>query len=142
VYDSFIDLAHHSVKPAARTAAPAKKVAAKTPAVKTTRAKRTTAPAKKAATKTAARKTTRTAAKPAARAATSRGRRIHPRRPRRAARRHRRAAQRRREGLAHSRVSSASSGSSLKLFDKLTAEFAVMQHPDRIRWTWAACPRP
>jgi len=26
-------------------------------------------------------------------------------------------------------------GSSLKLFDKLTAEFAVMQHPDRIRWT-------
>jgi hypothetical protein len=26
-------------------------------------------------------------------------------------------------------------GSSLKLFDKLTAEFAVLQHPDRIRWT-------
>ena len=29
-------------------------------------------------------------------------------------------------------------GSSLKLFDKLTAEFAVLQHPDRIRWTGAA----
>ncbi len=26
-------------------------------------------------------------------------------------------------------------GSSLKLFDKLTDEFAVLQHPDRIRWT-------
>ncbi len=31
-------------------------------------------------------------------------------------------------------------GSSLKLFDKLTAEFAVLQHPDRIRWTGAAAP--
>ena len=31
-------------------------------------------------------------------------------------------------------------GSSLKLFDKLTAEFDVMQHPDRIRWT--GVPRP
>lgn len=28
-------------------------------------------------------------------------------------------------------------GSSLKLFDKLTEEFAVLQHPDRIRWTGA-----
>ena len=28
-------------------------------------------------------------------------------------------------------------GSSLKLFDKLTDEFAVLQHPDRIRWTGA-----
>lgn len=28
-------------------------------------------------------------------------------------------------------------GSSLKLFDKLTAEFAVLLHPDRIRWTAA-----
>ncbi|MGJ7543004.1 NYN domain-containing protein [Variovorax sp. LT1R16] len=32
------------------------------------------------------------------------------------------------------------SGSSLKLFDKLTSEFAVMQHPDRIRWTGAPAP--
>ncbi|MNT58774.1 hypothetical protein D3C72_1962340 [compost metagenome] len=32
------------------------------------------------------------------------------------------------------------SGSSLKLFDKLTGEFAVMQHPDRIRWTGAPAP--
>lgn len=31
-------------------------------------------------------------------------------------------------------------GSSLKLFDKLTAEFEVLQHPDRIRWT--GVPRP
>ena len=29
-------------------------------------------------------------------------------------------------------------GSSLKLFDKLTEEFAVLQHPDRIRWTGLA----
>ncbi|MFS2056020.1 NYN domain-containing protein, partial [Variovorax sp. CT11-76] len=28
-------------------------------------------------------------------------------------------------------------GSSLKLFDKLTAEFRHTQHPDRIRWTGA-----
>ncbi|WP_281081087.1 hypothetical protein [Variovorax paradoxus] len=28
-------------------------------------------------------------------------------------------------------------GSSLKLFDKLTAEFKFTQHPDRIRWTGA-----
>jgi uncharacterized protein (TIGR00288 family) len=53
IYDTFIDLAHHSAKPAARTAA-AKKVAAKVPAAKTTRAKSAAAPAKKAATKTAA----------------------------------------------------------------------------------------
>ena len=31
-------------------------------------------------------------------------------------------------------------GSSLKLFDKLTDEFAVLQHPDRIRWTGAPTP--
>ena len=29
-------------------------------------------------------------------------------------------------------------GSSLKLFDKLTAEFAVLQQPDRIRWLGAS----
>jgi len=31
-------------------------------------------------------------------------------------------------------------GSSLKLFDRLPAEFVVMQHPDRIRWTGAPLP--
>ena len=137
VYDSFIDLAHHSVKPAARTAAPAKKAAAKTPAVKTARAKSTTAPAKKAATKTAARKTTRAAAKPAPQTSE-------------AAEFILQAAPALRGGtdVPLNDVAQAlraagllgKHGSSLKLFDKLPAEFAVLQHPDRIRWTGAPAP--
>ncbi|SCX72817.1 NYN domain-containing protein [Variovorax sp. EL159] len=153
VYDAFMDLAHHGVKPAARTA-PAKKAAAKSAPAKTSRARSSAAAsapaaavapapaAKKAATKTAARKTTR-AAKPA------------------------------QQPLAKPQISEAAEfilqavpalrsgndvplndvaqalraagllgkhGSSLKLFDKLTAEFAVLQHPDRIRWTGAFAP--
>ncbi len=136
MYDSFIDLAHHSVKPAARTA-PAKKAAAKTPAVKTARAKRTAAPAKKAATKTAARKTTRAAAKPVPQTSE-------------AAEFILQAAPALRGGtdVPLNDVAQAlraagllgKHGSSLKLFDKLTSEFAVMQHPDRIRWTGAPAP--
>ena len=135
VYDTFIDLAHHSVKPAARTVA-AKKVAAKVPAVKTARAKSATAPAKKVATKTAARKTTRAAvAKPAPRPTSEAAEFILEAAP----------ALRSGKEVPLNDVAKAlrtagllsKSGSSLKLFDKLTAEFAVMQHPDRIRWTGA-----
>jgi len=136
VYDTFIDLAHHSAKPAGRTAA-AKKVAAKVPAAKTARAKSATAPAKKAATKTAARKTTRAAAEPQP-----------TQQPvSEAAEFILRAAPALRSGkdVPLNDVATAlrtagllsKSGSSLKLFDKLTAEFAVLQHPDRIRWTGA-----
>jgi len=139
VYDSFIDLAHHSAKPAARTAA-AKKVAAKVPAVKTAaRAKSATAPAKKAATKTAARKTTRAAvAKPATRPTSEAAEFILQAAP----------ALRSGADVPLNDVAQAlraagllgKHGSSLKLFDKLTSEFAVLQHPDRIRWTGAPAP--
>ncbi|KIQ32737.1 hypothetical protein RT97_11850 [Variovorax paradoxus] len=136
IYDTFIDLAHHSAKPAARTAA-AKKVAAKVPAAKTARAKSATAPAKKAATKTAARKTTRAAvAKPAPRPTSEAAEFILQAAP----------ALRSGADVPLNDVAQAlraagllgKHGSSLKLFDKLTAEFAVLQHPDRIRWTGAS----
>ena len=137
VYDTFIDLAHHSVKPAARTA-PAKKVAAKVPAAKTARTKSAAAPAKKAATKTAARKTTRAAAKPAPRPTSEAAEFILQAAP----------ALRSGGDVPLNDVAQAlraagllgKHGSSLKLFDKLTSEFAVLQHPDRIRWTGAPAP--
>lgn len=131
IYDSFMDLEHHasSVKPAARTAAAKKTAAAKTaPAAKKTAAK-------KAATKTAARKSTKVA-KPAP-----------PPEPQtsEAAEFILQAVPALRSGkdVPLNDVAQAlraagllgKHGSSLKLFDKLTAEFAVMQHPDRIRWT-------
>ena len=134
VYDSFIDLAHHSsVKPAARTAA-AKKVAAKVPVAKTAKA----APAKKTAAKTAARKTPRAAAKPAPRPTSEAAEFILQAAP----------ALRGGTDVPLNDVAQAlraagllgKHGSSLKLFDKLTSEFAVMQHPDRIRWTRAPAP--
>lgn len=138
VYDIFIDLAHHSAKPAARTVA-AKKVAAKVPAVKTARAKSTTTtPAKKAATKTAARKTTRAPAqpqpvqKPVSEAAEFILRAAPALRSGKDVPLNDVAKALRTAGLL------SKSGSSLKLFDKLTAEFAVLQHPDRIRWTGAS----
>ena len=131
IYDSFMDLEHHasSVKPAARTAAAKKTAAAKTaPAAKKTAAK-------KAATKTAARKSTK-AAKPAP---------PPPPQTSEAAEFILQAVPALRSGkdVPLNDVAQAlraagllgKHGSSLKLFDKLTAEFAVMQHPDRIRWT-------
>ncbi|MCR6477942.1 NYN domain-containing protein [Variovorax sp. ZS18.2.2] len=134
VYDTFIDLAHHSAKPAARTVA-AKKVAAKVPAVKTARVKSTAAPAKKTATKTAARKATRVAAEPVPQSVSEAAEFILKAAP----------ALRSGKDVPLNDVAKAlrtagllsKSGSSLKLFDKLTAEFAVLQHPDRIRWTGA-----
>ncbi|MET3495647.1 NYN domain-containing protein [Variovorax boronicumulans] len=135
IYDTFIDLAHHSVKPAARTAV-AKKVAAKVPATKTARAKSAATPAKKAATKTAAKKTaSRAAAKPAPRPVSEAAEFILQAAP----------ALRNGGDVPLNDVAQAlraagllgKHGSSLKLFDKLTSEFAVLQHPDRIRWTGA-----
>ncbi|RIX81246.1 NYN domain-containing protein [Acidovorax cavernicola] len=138
IYDSFIDLAHHGIKPAVRTAPAKKAVAAKkTPASKT-------APAKKAAAKTARKTAVKTAksvappppppepeiseaaefilqAVPALRSGTDVPLNDIAKALRTA-------------GLL------GKNSSSLKLFDKLTAEFAVMQHPDRIRWTGATAP--
>lgn len=154
IYDAFIDLEHHGVKPAARTAtatATAKKASTRSATAKTSRAKAAAAepaasaapaaPARKAATKTAARKTTKAAKAPPA-----------PQKPppSEAAEFILQAAPALRGGkdVPLNDVAKAlrtagllgKHGSSLKLFDKLTDEFAVMQHPDRIRWTGAPAP--
>ena len=139
VYDEFTDLRHHGA-PLAPPAAPARKAAAKVaakraPAAKTGKSAAT--PARKtAAAKTPARKTAR-APKPA-----------QP--PSEAAEFILQAAPALRSGadVPLNDVAQAlraagllgKHGSSLKLFDKLPAEFAVLQHPDRIRWTGAPAP--
>ena len=153
IYDAFIDLEHHGVKPAVRTAT-AKKAAAKSAPAKKTRTTRASsaaaapaapasapAPAaRKAAAKSPARKTAK-AAKPQV-----------PQKPptSEAAEFILQAAPALRSGadVQLNDVAQAlraagllgKHGSSLKLFDKLTAEFVVMQHPDRIRWTGASAP--
>jgi uncharacterized protein (TIGR00288 family) len=140
VYDEFTDLRHHGA-PVAPAATPARKAAAKVaakraPAAKT--AKSTATPARKtAAAKTPARKTAKTTPKPA-----------QP--PSEAAEFILQAAPALRSGadVPLNDVAQAlraagllgKHGSSLKLFDKLPAEFAVLQHPDRIRWTGASAP--
>lgn len=145
IYDAFTDIAHNAVaKPAARTA-PAKKTAA----AKTTRAKAAPA-AKKTATKTAARKT---AAKSASRPEPKpepQQQAQQPPQPSEAAEFILQAAPALRSGkdVPLNDVAKAlrtagllgKNSSSLKLFEKLTAEFALMQHPDRIRWTGAPAP--
>lgn len=145
VYDEFTDLQHHGAPVAPRTA-PAKKAAAKVTAkraapAKTEKAEKSAAtqPARKAAAKAPARKTAKAAAKPPA-----------PQPPSEAAEFILRAAPALRSGadVPLNDVAQAlraagllgKHGSSLKLFDKLPAEFAVLQHPDRIRWTGAATP--
>ena len=144
VYDEFTDLQHHGAPVAPRTA-PAKKAAAKVAAkrapAKTEKAgKSAAAPARKAAAKAPARKSAK-AAKPAQA-------QLQP--PSEAAEFILRAAPALRSGadVPLNDVAQAlraagllgKHGSSLKLFDKLPAEFAVLQHPDRIRWTGAATP--
>ncbi|MDP9933109.1 NYN domain-containing protein [Variovorax paradoxus] len=140
VYDEFTDLRHHGA-PVAPAATPARKAATKVaakraPAAKT--AKSTATPARKtAAAKTRARKTAKTTPKPA-----------QP--PSEAAEFILQAAPALRSGadVPLNDVAQAlraagllgKHGSSLKLFDKLPAEFAVLQHPDRIRWTGAPAP--
>lgn len=151
IYDAFMDLAHHggSPKPAARTAAAKKTAAAKSAGAKTSRAKSAVAadaPAP-AAKKTAARKTAR---KTAAKASAAAPQPPQPAPPSEAAEFILQAAPALRGGkdVPLNDVAKAlrtagllgKHGSSLKLFDKLTAEFAVMQHPDRIRWTGAPAP--
>lgn len=156
IYDSFMDLAHHGASyaaPAVRTT-PAKKAAtatAKSAATKTSRAKSAgtatataAAPAAPAAKKAAAKKTARkTAVKTPAKTPAA----PKPQPPSEAAEFILQAAPSLRSGkeVPLNDVAKAlrtagllgKHGSSLKLFDKLTAEFAVMQHPDRIRWTGA-----
>ncbi|AMM24158.1 NYN domain-containing protein [Variovorax sp. PAMC 28711] len=144
VYDEFTDLAHHGVRggvtPAAASA-PATAAARKTrarPAAKTAAAK--TAPAaKKTSRSAAAKKTSRSAA--AKKTAPK------PKPPSEAAEFILQAVPALRSGKEVALNDAAQAlraagllgkhGSSLKLFDKLTAEFAVLQHPDRIRWTGA-----
>jgi uncharacterized protein (TIGR00288 family) len=139
VYDEFTDLRHHGA-PLAPSPAPARKAAAKVaakraPAAKTVKSAAT--PARKtAAAKTPARKTAK-APKPA-----------QP--PSEAAEFILQAAPALRSGadVPLNDVAQAlraagllgKHGSSLKLFDKLPEEFAVLQHPDRIRWTGAPTP--
>ena len=140
VYDEFTDLRHHGA-PLAPPVAPARKAAAKVaakraPAAKTGKSAAT--PARKtAAAKTPARKTGKTTPKP-----------VQP--PSEAAEFILQAAPALRSGadVPLNDVAQAlraagllgKHGSSLKLFDKLPEEFAVLQHPDRIRWTGAPTP--
>ena len=145
IYDAFTDIAHNAVaKPAARTA-PAKKTAA----AKTTRAKAAPA-AKKTATKTAARKTAaKSASRPEPKPEPQEQAQQQPQ-PSEAAEFILQAAPALRSGkdVPLNDVAKAlrtagllgKNSSSLKLFEKLTAEFALMQHPDRIRWTGAPAP--
>jgi uncharacterized protein (TIGR00288 family) len=140
IYDAFTDIAHNAVaKPAARTA-PAKKTAA----AKTTRAK-----AAPAAKKTPAKTARKTAAKAASKAEPPQELRQQPQ-PSEAAEFILQAAPALRSGkdVPLNDVAKAlrtagllgKNSSSLKLFEKLTAEFVLMQHPDRIRWTGAPAP--
>jgi len=142
IYDAFTDIAHNAVaKPAARTV-PAKKTAA----AKTARAKAVPA-AKKAATKTAARKTTAKAAGKAEPRPEPQQQAQQQPQPSEAAEFILQAAPALRSGkdVPLNDVAKAlrtagllgKNSSSLKLFEKLTAEFALMQHPDRIRWIGA-----
>lgn len=154
VYDSFVDLAHKGARPAAASpvVAPARKAAAVAPvavaapaakpAARTARAKPVPA-AKKVAVKVA----TKVAAKAPTRKAAARKTAPLPSPPSEAAEFILNAVPALRTGREVALNDAAQAlraagllgkhGSSLKLFDKLTAEFAVLQHPDRIRWTGA-----
>lgn len=143
VYDEFIDLEHHGARSAAsRAPAPAPQPARKTAAAsapsaaaKTTRAK--AAPAKKTASapaaKKVARKTTKAAKAPEVSEAAEFILQAVP-------------SLRKGGDVALNDAAQAlraagllgKHGSSLKLFDKLTSEFAVLQQPDRIRWLGAS----
>ena len=144
VYDEFTDLRHHGTA-LAPPAAPARKAAARVaakraPAAKTAKTEKTdksaATPARKAAAKSPARKTAKAA------------KQAQP--PSEAAEFILQAAPALRSGadVPLNDVAQAlraagllgKHGSSLKLFDKLPAEFAVLQHPDRIRWTGAPLP--
>ena len=156
VYDAFTDLTHHGARPTDEPAPMTTRVRSKAPA-RSTRAQAApvepATPAAKASAKSAAKPAARTAAKSAARKSTaptpSAATRAPPEAPApsEAAEFILQAVPALRTGndVALNDVAQAlraagllgKHGSSLKLFDKLTAEFAVLQHPDRIRWTGA-----
>lgn len=140
VYDDFTDLRHQGAPVAPRAAAPARKAAAKRAPAKSAAAPAAKAAAAKAPAKTAARKVAKAAApKPAPKQPVSE-----------AADFILQAVPALRSGtdVPLNDVAQAlraagllgKHGSSLKLFDKLPDEFAVLQHPDRIRWTGAPAP--
>jgi uncharacterized protein (TIGR00288 family) len=141
-YDDFTDLLHHKAgrgpapAPAAPAARTARKSSAKTSAktaAKAPRAKAAEPAARKAAGKTGSRKSAK-AASPANEAAEF----ILQAVP----------ALRGGHEVALNDVAQAlraakllgKHASSIKLFEKLPAEFAVLQHPDRIRWIGAPTP--
>ncbi len=154
VYDEFIDLEHHGARSTASRApapapAPARKTAAApAPAAAARTARAKAAPAKKTAAapaaKKVARKTTKAAKAPALPTPPT------PRTPvvSDAAEFILQAVPSLRKGgdVALNDAAQAlraagllgKHGSSLKLFDKLTDEFAVLQQPDRIRWLGAS----
>ena len=139
-YDDFIDLRHNSarddaapasVQTSAPASKPARKAVAKTPASRTPAAKKAKPAAKKAPAKAARKKAT-----PAKSAASEAAEFIL------------KAVPSLRDGgevelkdVAQALRAAKLLGkhaSSIKLFEKLPAEFTVMQHPDRIRWIGAA----
>ena len=139
VYDAFTDLAHNGSRQAAaaapKPAAPARKTRAK--------------PAAESVAKTAAAKPAPAARKTAARSASRKSPTAPPppAPPSEAAEFILQAVPALRTGREVALNDAAQAlraagllgkhGSSLKLFDKLTDEFAVLQQPDRIRWTGA-----
>jgi uncharacterized protein (TIGR00288 family) len=144
VYDAFTDLEHHGVRSTA-SPAPARKTAAATaPAAATKTARAKAAPAKKSAAAPAAKKVARK---------TTKATKAPPPTPRtpvvsEAAEFILQAVPNLRKGNDVALNDAAQAlraagllgkhGSSLKLFDKLTDEFAVLQQPDRIRWLGAS----
>jgi uncharacterized protein (TIGR00288 family) len=134
VYDAFTDLEHKGGRQSATpppAPAPARKTRAK-PAAKTAAAK-TTPAAKKTAARAASRKPAAAPPPPAppSEAAEFILQAVPALRTGREVALNDAAQALRAAGLL------GKHGSSLKLFDKLTDEFAVLQHPDRIRWTGA-----
>lgn len=143
-YDDFIDLRHNSardepVQAAAQAsmpaAKPARKSAAKTLSSRTPTAKKTKSAAEPAAKK-AATKTARKKAVPAKSAASEAAEFILQAVPSL-----RNGGEVELKDVAQALRAAKLLGkhaSSIKLFEKLPAEFTVMQHPDRIRWIGAA----
>ena len=162
VYDAFTDLTHHGVRATDEPVPVTTRVRSKTPArsarvkadpVEPVAPKSPATPAVKVPAKSAAKPAARTAAKSAARKSLAPTAPAATRAPPEAPAPSEAAefilqavpALRTGNDVALNDVAQAlraagllgKHGSSLKLFDKLTAEFAVLQHPDRIRWTGA-----
>ncbi|MGJ7582436.1 NYN domain-containing protein [Variovorax sp. RHLX14] len=138
-YDDFIDLRHNSardesVQASVPAAKPARKSAAKTPSTRTPAAKKAKPVAEPAAKKAPA-KAARKKAAPAKSAASEAAEFILQAVPSL-----RNGGEIELKDVAQALRAAKLLGkhaSSIKLFEKLPAEFAVMQHPDRIRWIGA-----